>query len=64
MKRDASPGPNGLNVAFYLLARRWISDDVTRLVQDFYIKGKLLNKYYPTGFKPSRSSYNAQSASH
>ncbi|KAL6598646.1 hypothetical protein ACP70R_046345 [Stipagrostis hirtigluma subsp. patula] len=39
MKRDASPGPDGLNVAFYREAWRWIKHDVTRLVQDFYTTG-------------------------
>lgn len=51
MKRNASPGPDGLNVAFYISAWKWIGDDVTKLVQDFYIKGKLhphLNKTYIT----------------
>ncbi|KAK1603316.1 hypothetical protein QYE76_018648 [Lolium multiflorum] len=36
MKRNASPGPDGLNVEFYLSAWRWIGDDVTKIVQDFY----------------------------
>lgn len=49
MKRNASPGPDGLNVAFYISAWKWIGDDVTKLVQDFYTRGKFhpqLNKTY------------------
>lgn len=49
MKKNASPGPDGLNVAFYLSAWKWIGEDVTKLVQDFYTRGKLhpqLNKTY------------------
>lgn len=51
MKRNAAPGPDGLNVAFYLSAWKWIGDDITRLVQDFYIRGNLhpqLNKTFIT----------------
>lgn len=47
MKKNASPGPDGLNVAFYLSAWKWIGEDITKLVQDFYARGKLhpqLNK--------------------
>ncbi|CAN6172696.1 unnamed protein product, partial [Urochloa humidicola] len=36
MKRDASPGPDGLNVAFYRAAWPWIADDITSLVHEFY----------------------------
>ncbi|XP_044365064.1 uncharacterized protein [Triticum aestivum] len=32
MRRNASPGPDGLNVAFYIAAWEWIGDDVTDLV--------------------------------
>ena len=40
MKRNASRGPDGLNVAFYLPAWKWIGEDVTILVKDFYTRGK------------------------
>uniref|UniRef100_A0A8R7TJJ5 Reverse transcriptase n=1 Tax=Triticum urartu TaxID=4572 RepID=A0A8R7TJJ5_TRIUA len=33
----ASPGPNGFNVAFDTSAWRWIGDDVSILVRNFYI---------------------------
>jgi hypothetical protein len=36
MKKNASPGPDGFNVSFYLSAWSWIGDDVTRLIQNFY----------------------------
>ncbi|EEC77009.1 hypothetical protein OsI_15342 [Oryza sativa Indica Group] len=36
MKRDASPGPDGLNVAFYRAAWQWIKEDVTKMVAQFY----------------------------
>ncbi|CAN6243466.1 unnamed protein product [Urochloa humidicola] len=42
MKRDASPGPDGLNVAFYRAASNWITEDITTLVQDFYRTDDLL----------------------
>jgi hypothetical protein len=41
MKKDASPGPDGFNVAFYTSAWSWIGDDVTNLVRNFYIIGIL-----------------------
>ncbi|CAN6177724.1 unnamed protein product [Urochloa humidicola] len=49
MKRDASPGPDGLNVAFYRAAWPWIADDITTLVQEFFNSGTLpehTNKTY------------------
>lgn len=36
MRSDASPGPDGLNAAFYKAAWKWIGDDITKLVQNFY----------------------------
>jgi hypothetical protein len=39
MKRNASPGPDGFNVAFYISAWSWIGDDVTNLVRSFYTTG-------------------------
>ncbi|CAN6282264.1 unnamed protein product [Urochloa humidicola] len=42
MKRDAAPGPDGFNVAFYRAAWQWIGDDVTTLVRNFYTSGTLL----------------------
>ncbi|CAN6316611.1 unnamed protein product [Urochloa humidicola] len=39
MKRDAAPGPDGFNVAFYRAAWQWIGDDVTTLVRNFYTSG-------------------------
>jgi hypothetical protein len=41
MKKHASPGPDGFNVAFYTSAWSWIGDDVTNLVRNFYIIGIL-----------------------
>ena len=43
MKLNASPGPDGFNVEFYLAAWEWIGDDVTKVVKDFYIQGNLPN---------------------
>lgn len=37
MKRNASPGPDGFNVAFYLVAWNWMGDDVTALISNFYL---------------------------
>lgn len=36
MRSNASPGPDGLNVAFYKSAWSWVSNDVYNLVSDFY----------------------------
>lgn len=36
MRSNASPGPDGLNAAFYRTAWPWISQDVLKLVTDFY----------------------------
>lgn len=36
MRRNASPGPDGLNAAFYKSAWPWISTDVHSLVTNFY----------------------------
>jgi hypothetical protein len=44
MKKDAAPGPDGLNVAFYRATWDWISDDVVSLVQNFYQTGMLPSK--------------------
>jgi hypothetical protein len=41
IKNDASPGPDGLNAAFYKAAWNWIGDDITRLVQNFYCNAYL-----------------------
>ena len=41
MKKDASPGPDGLNVAFYIAAWPWIAEDITALVKNFYNTGTL-----------------------
>jgi hypothetical protein len=43
MKRNASPGPDGFNVEFYLAAWEWIGDDVTKVIRDFYVQGTLPN---------------------
>jgi hypothetical protein len=40
-RKNASPGPDGFNVAFYKSAWNWIGDDVTDLVRNFYITGIL-----------------------
>lgn len=39
MKKNASPGPDGFNVGFYLSAWSWIGDDVTNVVRNFYNTG-------------------------
>ena len=41
MKLNASPGPDGFNVEFYLATWDWIGDEVTRLVINFYLTGIL-----------------------
>ncbi|KAM3331616.1 hypothetical protein ACQJBY_027530 [Aegilops geniculata] len=41
MKLNASPGPDGFNVEFYLAAWDWIGDEVTQLVVNFYLSGNL-----------------------
>jgi hypothetical protein len=41
MRRNASPGPDGFNVGFYTSVWSWIGEDVTNLVRNFYITGKL-----------------------
>jgi hypothetical protein len=41
MRNDASPGPDGLNAAFYKTAWKWMGDDITRLIQNFYYNGHL-----------------------
>jgi hypothetical protein len=67
MKKNASPGPDGFNVGFYLLAWRWIGDNVTNLVRSFYATGiipphlndtqislvpKKLVSHLPSDFRP------------
>jgi hypothetical protein len=42
MRKNASPEPDGFNVAFYVSAWDWIGDDVTNVVRNFYITGILL----------------------
>jgi hypothetical protein len=39
MKRNASPGPDGFNVEFYLAAWTWIGEDVVQLVRNFFRTG-------------------------
>lgn len=44
MKKNASPGSDGLdvlNVAFYRVAWPWIKQDIVALVSDFYSTGNL-----------------------
>jgi hypothetical protein len=41
MRNDASPGPDGLNAAFYKAAWKWIGEDITKLVHNFYLNGYL-----------------------
>lgn len=45
MRRDASPGLDGLNVAFYRAAWQWIENDVTKMVQEFYNAVKFAKRY-------------------
>lgn len=45
--RNASPGPHGLNAAFYKAAWGWIKNDLMELIQKFYHTGNIpaeLNK--------------------
>jgi hypothetical protein len=39
MKRNASPGPDGFNVEFYLATWEWIGQDVVQLVRNFFQSG-------------------------
>jgi hypothetical protein len=41
MRRDASLGPDGLNVAFYREAWPWIAQDVMEQISHFYNTGNL-----------------------
>jgi hypothetical protein len=41
MKRNASPGPDGFNVEFYIATWSWIGDDVCMLVRSFFHSGIL-----------------------
>jgi hypothetical protein len=43
VRRDASPGPDGLNVAFYREAWPWIAQDVMHNITHFYNTGELPN---------------------
>jgi hypothetical protein len=43
MGSNASPGPDGLNVAFYKSAWPWIADDVYTVVREFYTSAFLHN---------------------
>jgi hypothetical protein len=36
MKRNASPGPDGFNVEFYIATWNWIGQDVVQLVRNFF----------------------------
>jgi hypothetical protein len=36
MRNNASPGPDGLNAAFYKSVWHWIADDVYSVVREFY----------------------------
>jgi hypothetical protein len=39
MKRNASPGPDGFNVEFYIATWSWIGPDVVQLVRSFFQSG-------------------------
>ncbi|GJN38339.1 hypothetical protein PR202_gb27369 [Eleusine coracana subsp. coracana] len=41
MKKNASPGPDGLNVAFYRASWPWIKEDIMHLIRDFYDTGHI-----------------------
>jgi hypothetical protein len=41
MRKNASPGSDGFNVAFYISVWEWIGDDIAALVKDFYLTGIL-----------------------
>ena len=43
MKRNASPGPDGFNVEFYIATWEWIGKDVMQLVRDFFLSGSMPN---------------------
>lgn len=49
MRKDAAPGPDGFDAAFYRASWDWLGDDVVQLVQNFYSTGILppdLNKTF------------------
>jgi hypothetical protein len=49
MRNNASPGPDGLNAAFYKSTWPWIKQDVAKLVTDFYSSSHFneeINKTY------------------
>jgi hypothetical protein len=49
MRSNASPGPDGLNAAFYKSAWPWIGQDVYQMVYDFYTQAFMIleiNKTY------------------
>ncbi|XP_071676984.1 uncharacterized protein [Lolium perenne] len=56
MKRNASPGPDGFNVEFYLATWTWIGQDVVQLVRNFFQTG-----YRRTNTEASLASYNSTS---
>jgi hypothetical protein len=41
MRKNASPGPYGFNISFYISAWEWIGDDVAAQVKEFYLTGIL-----------------------
>jgi hypothetical protein len=58
IRRNASPGPDGFNVAFYISAWPWIGDDVTKVVTSFYTSGILPTHLNDTqiGLIPKKTS--------
>jgi hypothetical protein len=43
MRSNATPGPDGLNAAFYKATWNWSKHDVHQLVSDFYTNSTLLS---------------------
>uniref|UniRef100_J3MEN5 Reverse transcriptase domain-containing protein n=1 Tax=Oryza brachyantha TaxID=4533 RepID=J3MEN5_ORYBR len=41
MKKDAAPGPDGFNVAFFRVGWNWLKNDLFRVIQNFYASATL-----------------------
>ena len=41
MRSSATPGPDGLNAAFYKSAWHWAKDDIYKVVKDFYTHARI-----------------------
>nr|XP_020200447.1 uncharacterized protein LOC109786279 [Aegilops tauschii subsp. strangulata] len=57
MKLNASPGPDGFNVEFYLAAWEWIGEEVTHLVVNFYKTANRLKPHLPDYIDPAQQAF-------